>query len=131
MRAGKCGRGMRMLAWAVMGLLTGACASIGRPNGGPRDEEPPVFVRSNPAPGTLNFTGDHLEVVFNENIKLEDPANKVVVSPAQAQPPQIRANGRKISIELRDTLKPSTTYTIDFSDAVRDLNEGKIGRAHV
>ncbi len=126
MRAGKYGRGMRMLAWAVMGLLTGACASIGRPNGGPRDEEPPVFVRSNPAPGTLNFTGDHLEVVFNENIKLEDPANKVVVSPAQAQPPQIRANGRKISIELRDTLKPSTTYTIDFSDAVRDLNEGNI-----
>ncbi len=117
---------MRMLAWVVFGLLMGACASIGRPNGGPRDKEPPVFVRSNPSPGTLNFSGSHLEVVFNENIKLEDPSNKVVVSPAQTQPPQIRANGKKVSIELRDTLLRSTTYTIDFSDAVRDLNEGNI-----
>ena len=83
-----------MLLWAVLGLLTAACASIGRPNGGPRDKEPPVYVRSNPAPGALNFNSDHLEIVFDENIKLDDPGNKVVVSPAQKQPPQIRANGR-------------------------------------
>ncbi len=115
-----------MLLWAVLGLLTAACASIGRPNGGPRDKTPPAYVRSNPAPGALNFNSDHLEIVFDENIKLDDPGNKVVVSPAQKQPPQIRANGKKVSVELRDTLLPNTTYTIDFSDAVRDLNEGNI-----
>lgn len=115
-----------MLLWAVMGLLTAACASIGRPNGGPRDKEPPAFVRSNPAPGSLDFSGDRLEVVFNENIKLEDPANKIVVSPAQKQTPKISANGKKVTVDLRDTLLPNTTYTIDFSDAVRDLNEGNI-----
>lgn len=126
MSAGKCARGMRILVWAVTGLLMAACASIGRPEGGPRDKVPPKYVRSNPAPGTLNFDRERLEVIFDENIKLEDPANKVVVSPAQKQAPQIRANGKKVSVELRDTLQPNTTYTVDFSDAIRDLNEGNI-----
>lgn len=117
---------MRLLAWAAMGLLMAACASIGRPGGGPRDQEPPVYVRSTPSPGALNFKDDRLEIIFNENIKLDDPSNKVVVSPAQKQPPQIRSNGKKITVQLRDTLLPSTTYTVDFSDAVRDLNEGNI-----
>lgn len=126
MRAGKYARGMRMLVWAVLGLLTAACASIGRPNGGPRDTVPPAYVRSTPAPGALNFADDHIEVVFDENIKLDDPSNKIVISPAQKQTPKISANGKKVSIDLRDTLIPNTTYTIDFSDAVRDLNEGNI-----
>ncbi len=117
---------MRLLAWAALGLLMAACASIGRPGGGPRDQDPPVYVRSNPTPGQLNFNDDRLEIIFDENIKLDDPSNKVVVSPAQKQPPQIRSNGKKVTVQLRDTLLPSTTYTIDFSDAVRDLNEGNI-----
>lgn len=109
----------------IIALLS-ACASIGRPEGGPRDEKPPVYLRSNPAPGTTQFTGNKIEAYFDENIKLEDVMNKVVVSPAQKLTPSINANGRKLSIELRDTLKENTTYTLDFSDAIRDLNEGNI-----
>lgn len=115
-----------MLLWVVMGLLMAACASIGRPNGGPRDKVPPEYVRSTPAPGQLNFDNDRIEVVFNENIKLDDPSNKIVISPAQKQTPKISSNGKKVTVDLRDTLIPNTTYTIDFSDAVRDLNEGNI-----
>lgn len=76
--------------------------------------------------GTKNFKSNKLEATFDENIKLEDVINKVVVSPAQKQQPTIRANGRKLSIELKDTLLDNTTYTLDFSDAIRDLNEGNI-----
>lgn len=111
---------------AAVVMLLAACASIGRPEGGERDELPPVFVRSNPAPGTLNFDGNRINIFFDENIKMEDVVNKVVVSPVQKQPPSISANGKRLTVEFRDTLVNDATYTIDFSDAIRDLNEGNI-----
>ena len=106
--------------------LLAACASIGRPEGGERDMLPPVYVRSNPAPGTLNFNGNRINIFFDENIKIEDAMNKVVVSPVMKQPPMVVANGRRLSVEFRDTLVKDATYTLDFSDAIRDLNEGNI-----
>lgn len=117
---------MRMLMVAVIALAVAACASIGRPEGGPRDEIPPGYVRSNPAPGSKNFNKNRIEIYFDENIKLEDASNKFIVSPAQQQMPQISANGRKLTVTLRDSLLPDETYTLDFSDAIRDLNEGNI-----
>lgn len=117
---------MRLLVGTLLAVLMAACASMGRPEGGPRDEVPPRYLSSNPAPGATNVKKPKLEIVFDENIKIEDVLNKVVVSPAQKTPPSINASGRKIIVELRDTLLDSTTYTIEFSDAVRDLNEGNI-----
>lgn len=106
--------------------VTVACANMGRPEGGPRDELPPVYVRSNPALGQLNFKGNKITVDFDENIQLDDAMNKIVVSPAQHTTPAISSNGRRVTIELRDTLIPNTTYTLDFADAVKDLNEGNV-----
>lgn len=107
-------------------LILTACASIGRPEGGLRDEDPPVFVRSVPAPGAVNVDGNRLSIYFDENVQLEDAFNKVVISPVQLEAAQINANGRRVNIELRDTLKPDMTYTIDFGDAIKDLNEGNV-----
>jgi len=117
---------MRLTIAGALASLVAACASIGRPEGGPRDEVPPEFVRANPAPGTTGVTRPKVDLFFNENIKLEDIANKLVVSPAQTQQPSVNANGRRLTVELRDSLVPNTTYTLDFSDAIRDLNEGNI-----
>lgn len=117
---------MRLLVVAAMAALMAACASMGRPEGGPRDEMPPRYLSSVPAPGSVNISKPKIEILFDENVKIEDALNKIVVSPAQKTPPAINASGRKISVELRDTLLDSTTYTIDFSDAIRDLNEGNI-----
>ncbi len=114
-----------ILSFAIaLTLIMAACASIGRPEGGPRDELPPVFVSSNPVQGATNVKSNKIEIFFDENLKVEDVANKVVISPAQKAMPSIIANGKKITVELRDTLKENSTYTIDFSDAIRDLNEG-------
>lgn len=107
-------------------LLLAACASIGRPEGGPKDELPPVYVKSDPAPGALNFNETELSIYFDENIKVEDVMNKVVVSPVQKTPPRVSANGKRLTILLQDTLVPNATYTIDCSDAIRDLNENNI-----
>lgn len=99
---------------------------MGRPEGGPRDETPPVYVRSTPVSGALNFSGDRLDVWFDENVQLEDAFNKVIVSPTQKQAAVVRSLGKRVTVELRDTLLPNTTYTIDFADAIKDLNEGNI-----
>lgn len=108
----------------ITGLfLLAACASIGRPSGGDYDIEPPVFVGSNPAPGATNVDRTRLSLDFDENVKVTDVMTKVVVSPAQKNIPSITANGKRVSVELKDSLIPNTTYTIDFSDAIRDLNE--------
>lgn len=117
---------MRVVIIGAAALLTAACASIGRPEGGPRDQTPPAFIRSNPAQGALNVTNNRLDLWFDENIQLEDPTNKVVVSPVQKENARVNANGRHLTVEFRDTLADSTTYTIDFADAIRDLNESNI-----
>ncbi len=117
---------LRLLLGVIAAALLAACASMGRPEGGPRDEMPPVFVRSNPMPGELNVAHNRLTFDFDENIQLDDPQNKLVVSPAQRTTPLISSNGRRITVELRDTLLPNTTYSIDFADAIKDLNEGNV-----
>lgn len=117
---------MRLLLWCALALLLVACANMGRPEGGPRDEMPPVYLHSDPAPGATGVTRTRLTAVFDENIQLEDAFSKVVVSPAQKTPPAVSANGRRLTVEFRDTLIPATTYTIDFGDAIKDLNEGNV-----
>lgn len=117
---------MRLLPIVPLLLLAAACANMGRPEGGPRDEKPPVFVSSTPGPGAVNFSGKKMTVYFDENIQLEDAFTKVVMSPAQKTQPTVSANGRRLTVEFRDTLRDSTTYTVDFADAIKDLNEGNI-----
>lgn len=117
---------MQLLAGAVVASLLGACASMGHPTGGDYDIEPPVYVKSNPAIGATGINRNHITIDFNENVQVEDVMNKVVVSPAQKNIPQITANGHRVSVELRDTMQPGTTYTIDFSDAISDLNEKNV-----
>lgn len=114
------------MACALTLWVVASCASIGRPQGGARDVTPPAYVRSNPPHGTLNFKGERIEAFFDENIQLDDAFNKVIVSPTQKITPVVRSFGRRVTVELRDTLKPNTTYTIDFADAIQDLNEGNV-----
>ena len=117
---------LRMLLAMIAAVMLAACANMGRPEGGPRDELPPVYVRSNPAMGQLNVNNNRIHIDFDENIALDDAMNKIVVSPAQRTTPAISSNGRRLTIELRDTLLPNTTYTLDCADAVKDLNEGNV-----
>ncbi len=108
----------------LIGIFLYSCASMGRPEGGARDELPPLFVKSTPQPNSLNVTKKKIEIEFDELIQLKDQNDKVVVSPVQKEAASIRAQGRKVVIEIRDSLMPNTTYSIDFADAIQDFNEG-------
>ena len=118
-----------ILQTVVLGLLALAvvsCANIGSPEGGPRDYTPPMMMRSNPAPGAVNFKGKKVDIYFNEIVTLKDQTTRVVVSPAPKQQPVIRALGKRVTVEFQDTLLPGTTYVIDFTDAIEDNNEGNV-----
>ena len=114
----------RLAGVAAVAAVLYSCASIGRPEGGAYDETPPRFVSSTPAPGALNNNRKRVSIEFDEFIKLEKPGEKIVISPPQVQQPEIKSNGKRVIINLKDSLKPNTTYTIDFSDAIQDNNEG-------
>lgn len=105
-------------------VLIYSCASPGTPDGGPFDETPPRFIGSSPRPGETSSKAKKISMEFDEIVKIEKAAEKVIISPPQLEQAEIKANGKKIQVELFDTLKPNTTYTIDFSDAIVDNNEG-------
>ena len=101
-----------------------SCARMGSPDGGWYDDDPPMVVSSSPADQSVNVNSKKITIFFNEYIKLEDATSKVIVSPPQLEMPEIKASGKRVIVELQDSLKPNTTYTIDFSDAISDNNEG-------
>ena len=104
-------------------LLLASCAKMGQPDGGWYDETPPKVIGANPADGGINVKAKKVSIFFDEFIKIDNPTEKVVVSPPQLETPEIKASGKKITVSLVDSLKPNTTYTIDFSNAISDNNE--------
>lgn len=114
----------RILLGIALLLAIYSCASIGRLEGGAYDEEPPLYIGSTPAMGALDYKKQKITIEFDEYIKLDKPAEKIVISPPQVQQPEIKGNGKKVVITLRDSMKLNTTYTIDFGDAIQDNNEG-------
>ena len=101
-----------------------SCANLGSPDGGPYDETPPKIVHTTPEFGASDSKHKKIILEFDENIKVENAAEKVIVSPPQLEQPEISASGKRITVELMDSLRPGITYTIDFSDAIEDNNEG-------
>ena len=71
----------------------------------------------------MNVTTKKIVINFDEYIKVENAQEKVIVSPPQLEQAEIKPSGKRIIIELKDTLKENTTYTVDFSDAITDNNE--------
>ena len=111
------------LLWVII-LLFVSCARMGSPDGGWYDDTPPYVVSSSPNDKAAGVKTKRVVINFNEYIKLEDAQNKVIVSPPQIEVADIKASGKRIIVALKDTLKENTTYTIDFSDAISDNNEG-------
>ena len=109
-----------LLAFAALS----GCAAVGNPDGGPYDETPPRITGSHPDNGATGVKTKKVTIDFNEFIKLENANEKVVISPPQIEQPEIKVTGKKIQVELFDSLKPNTTYSIDFADGIVDNNEG-------
>jgi uncharacterized protein (DUF2141 family) len=106
-----------------MSIIAGSCAQIMSPTGGPRDSFPPILVNANPANRTTNFTGNRITLSFDEYIQLQDLQQKLLVSPTPKINPNINFKLKEVTIKIRDTLEPNTTYSISLGNSIQDINE--------
>ena len=118
----------RIVFLIIIGLLGLAlfphCAKVVSPTGGPKDTLAPKVVSSTPRMNSTNFTGNKIIVEFDEYVQVKDVQKKLIVSPPLKTRPQVGIRGKRIEIEITDTLKENTTYTVYLGDAVSDNNEG-------
>jgi hypothetical protein len=117
----------RLFFFSISIVILTNCARTGNPEGGPKDEDAPLFVTSKPAYETINFDAKEIELNFNEYIKLKDLNKQLIVSPPLKTPllvtPQSTAS-KFLNIKILDTLQENTTYIINFGNAIEDNNEG-------
>lgn len=117
----------RFLFITAILLFASNCARTGRPEGGPKDEEAPLFVTAKPPYESIKFNKKEVKLQFNEFIKLKNLNKQFVVSPPMKNPPVISPQGsatKEIKIEILDTLQQNATYIFNFGNAVEDNNEG-------
>lgn len=104
------------------------CAKRGTPDGGPKDEDPPVLLRAQPANNSSNFDSEKIRIYFDEYVKLEKINSQLIVSPPIEKSgysifPQSGAS-KFIDIDLKDSLQKNSTYSFNFGQALVDNNEG-------
>lgn len=107
-----------------LSVLGPGCAQIGSPTGGPKDTLAPRLVSANPALRSVNVKGNRITLNFNEYVEVKDVQNNVLVSPFPKSSPIVDYKLRSVTVKLRDTLKPNTTYAINFGNAIVDIHEG-------
>lgn len=100
-----------------------SCANIQPPLGGPRDSLPPVLLKATPDENTINFTGNTIRFQFSEYVKLDNLNDNLIINPPAERYPNILSKLRTVTVKMKDTLQPNTTYTINFGNAIRDVNE--------
>src|SRR4051794_15343432 len=101
-----------------------SCANIIPPTGGPRDSIPPVLVTATPKDSALQFKTNKITLNFDEYVQADNPTENVVIWPNPKVQPEITSKLRTVTIKLKDTLEPNTTYTINFGKSLKDVNEG-------
>lgn len=111
---------------APLFLAVFSCARISAPTGGPKDNDPPVALKSKPINYATNFKGNKIVVLFDEYIVLKNVQQELLVSPPIEEKPEIKQRGKNLVININNELKDSTTYNFNFYNAVTDLNEGNL-----
>lgn len=107
----------------IISFIGYSCANIIPPTGGPRDTLPPVLVHTSPKDSTLNFNSKRIELTFDEYVDLKDVQNNLLFTPLFETVPVVEVKLKTVTIRLRDTLEPNTTYTFNFGNAITDVNE--------
>jgi uncharacterized protein (DUF2141 family) len=100
------------------------CAQVGSPSGGPRDEDPPQLLESDPPNYSIRFEAKKIQITFDEYIVLENVNQELIVSPPMEEQPEVKLRKKTLIIEFEEELKENTTYTFNFGNAIKDLHEG-------
>jgi uncharacterized protein (DUF2141 family) len=117
---------LRLLSLLITAVVLYGCATESVPLGGPEDKTPPELKAANPPDKTINFKGNKIQLEFNEFIQSSSGFNQTIISPATKEKPDIKANRKTVTIKLKEELQPNTTYTINFGDDIKDINQGNL-----
>jgi len=113
--------------WALSSIVQlEGCANIVPPSGGPRDSLPPYLTAARPIDSALGVFPKEILVGFNEYITTTSIQENLIISPTLKNMPLIDARLNSIRIRIADTLLDNTTYSIQFGNAIKDVNEGNI-----
>jgi len=105
-------------------FLAYSCANKAQgPTGGLKDVTPPRVVKSFPVNGSINFKKKQIQIEFNEIVSIEKVTENVIISPPQVKPPDVKSYGKRVTVTFNEDLKDNTTYSVNFGDAIVDLNE--------
>ncbi|MEO7983865.1 MAG: Ig-like domain-containing protein [Bacteroidota bacterium] len=109
----------------AINLISGpGCANIIPPQGGVRDSIPPVLMKASPGDSTRNFSGNKIVLTFDEFVDVQGYEQNLNVSPTPTINPSVVARLNTVTVKLKDTLEPNTTYSINFGDGIKDYTEG-------
>jgi hypothetical protein len=115
---------IRTVLFALLLLfLFDRCAQQVSPTGGKKDSIPPNLVESNPPNKTLNFKGRKVELFFDEYVVVDNINQKLVITPEADNPYSYKQNGLSVLLTFKNNFKDSTTYTLNFGDAIKDFAE--------
>jgi uncharacterized protein (DUF2141 family) len=106
------------------GIGLSGCANMIPPSGGPRDSLPPNLVNAAPRDSSINFSNNRITFVFDEFVEVSNVLENLIVSPTPKRMPEVTSKLRTVTVKILDTLEPNTTYTLNFGNAIRDINEG-------
>lgn len=102
------------------------CANIVTPSGGAKDEIAPVLDTVFPINKSLEFSSEQIVFHFNEYIQISDIFNQLIISPPVEEFPDVSVKGKKLIVKLKNELRDSTTYTLNFGESIKDITEGNI-----
>lgn len=103
-----------------------SCAKRGSITGGLKDTLAPVLKYSSPKNFSTDFKGNEIILGFDEYVKLKNLNKQLIVSPPMKHEPLILPTtpSKVITIKIKDTLLPNTTYSFNFGQSIADNNEG-------
>jgi hypothetical protein len=103
------------------------CANIIPPQGGPKDTLPPRLIKASPPDSSRHFSANKIVFTFDEFLdRLDNIQQNLLVSPVPKNNPEVDSKFRAITVKLKDTLEPNTTYSLNFGNAIKDINEGNV-----
>lgn len=115
-----------ILIFILLALSLTNCAKRGTITGGLKDTLAPNLKISFPENFSTKFQGDEIKLVFDEYIKLTNVNKQLIISPPMEREPIILPTTatKYLTIKIKDTLKPNTTYSFNFGQSIADNNEG-------
>ena len=114
---------MKCLTFLLLIILS-SCANQLPPGGGEIDRTPPEIRSITPRPGTVNFKGRSVRIVFNEYVDRRSFEESFFISPKPKGIPDFNWSGKEVEVGFSKALDINRTYVIFIGKDLKDVNGG-------